>query len=145
MGCQGFLAKRELLKANYRPRFFHMDAVLELVKKNYNLFAFPKLTIKHQYVDSFRDYYKKIDKYVTNFLRFRKIRTYTYQTSNSCRLWALFLMMTGVEPLLQSLKGFAKIKDPAWFLHPLFCFTVPLISAWVFLKWKIRGSKEARV
>lgn len=136
MGCQGFLVKRKLvLKTHYQPMFFHMDMVYELVEKGNDLFAIIKLPISHQYVDSLGDYYQKIIRYTTNFLRFRKKRKYTYQVNFSRHFWTLFLMMTVVVPLFESIKGFFKIKDPAWFLHPLFCFTTPLVSGYAVLKW----------
>lgn len=139
LGAQGFLVKRELLlKTTYEPMFFHIDSILDLVRMGHNFFAMIKLSIEHQYTQSFLEYYQKLYRYTANFLRYRNMRRYTYFTSALRCSWALFLMMTVVVPFIESIKGFLKIRDFAWFLHPLFCFTTPFVSAYAVLKWRIR-------
>ena len=47
-------------------------------------------------------------------------------------LWFIFVTLTVIEPLCLSIRGYLKVRDVAWFLHPLVClmtlFTYGLLA-----------------
>jgi hypothetical protein len=48
--------------------------------------------------------------------------------------WKLLLFvfygLTIVKPLYDSLRGYLKIKDKAWFLHVVVCFAIIFVYGW---------------
>lgn len=135
MGAQGFIARRDIiLKGSWKPYFFHLDIVYELVEKGYNQFVFAKLPIEHQYIKSVSEFYEKLVRNMTLFLELEKYRKYKYDIGSFKFFFAILLMMSFFYPFFQALRGFLKKPDPAWFLHPLFCFTVPVMYLLIFSK-----------
>lgn len=134
LGAQGYLARKDrILKTNFSPYFFHLDSTYQLVERGYNQFIMAKLPIEHQYVKSISQFYLKLYRNLILFLKFRQFRQYTYDIGSARFFLALFLMLTLLYPLGQGLKGFLKKRDWAWFLHPLFSFTIPLMYAFIVL------------
>ena len=139
LGAQGYIVRREIIqKASYTPYFFHLDNAMELVQKGYNQFILAELPVEHAYVKSVKQFYKKLHRNITLYLELLDKRTYKYPVSRWKFLKALFLMLTIIYPLTQSLKGYTKKPDPAWLLHPPFCFTIPLLYAYVVSKSKLK-------
>jgi len=48
-------------------------------------------------------------------------------------------MVTFIKPTFDALKGYVRIRDRAWFLHPLFCFIVPSMYAGMFIKHRLKS------
>ncbi|MCK5548170.1 MAG: hypothetical protein KAI64_04100, partial [Thermoplasmata archaeon] len=48
--------------------------------------------------------------------------------------------LTVLKPLADSLRGFAKKKDYAWFLHPVVCF----MMLCTYGCWTLRGQRKTR-
>jgi hypothetical protein len=71
------------------------------------------------------------------FHRWREQRTYRWETSPLQLPLTVFSMVTLIRPLWDAGRGFFAVPDPAWFLHVWFSFAVPVVYAWVTLKWKI--------
>ena len=45
--------------------------------------------------------------------------------------------ITVVKPIFDSLRGFVKKKDYAWFLHPVVCWCMLVIySSWKLMSWE---------
>jgi len=142
MGAQGYIIRRKrVFEASWKPYFFHLDTTYELVEKGYTMFALSKLAIRHVYVSSIYEFYAKLYRNITLFLTLHAHRKYTYKVSKIQFLFTLLLMMSIVYPLWQSCKGYIKIHDKAWFLHPLFSFTVPVLYTFIVLKYKISTVK----
>ena len=59
-------------------------------------------------------------------------------------LWFLFASLTIVEPLLISMRGYRRIPDKAWFLHPMICLltvlTYTLVAVTILLRRLFRWS-----
>lgn len=139
LGSQGYLAsKKKIIQyADWKPYYFHLDSTYQIVAKGHNKFALMKLEVEHNYVNSFFMYHKKLYRNIMLFLRFQRYRTYTYEIGSLKFFLTVFIMISVVYPLLQSIKGYRIKPDIAWFLHPLFCFTVPFVYFYVFVKWNI--------
>lgn len=141
LGSQGFIGKRKLLfQTHIYPYYYHMDSLYELVKKKKNLFAIVKQGIIHQSTDNFWTFHRKFYRDALRFFQQRKQRRYLYQVTFGQQLLATLKMVSIVIPLCDSLKGFLKIKDLAWFWHPVLCQTTLWLTAWAFLKWRIHAT-----
>ena len=146
VGANGFIIKREILKkAKVDPKYyFHIDVVYDVVKKGYNTFAVVKNSIIHKTGDTLFSLLRKRNRYFT-LLYLTRVENRRYHIVSSNNYLKLFLFiifsLTLIQPSLVSLKGFLKKRDPAWFLHPIFCFTITLIYTkavfiYLFRKWR---------
>lgn len=139
IGAQGYMVRRkDILKTSWKPYFFHMDTAFELVAQGKNQFAMVKLAIEHRYAQSIAEFYTKLYRNLTLYLQLKRYRKYHYETSNAKFFTALLLMFSIVYPFSQSIRGYMKKRDIAWFLHPLFSFTVPIMYAFVMVVWHIK-------
>ena len=128
IGSVGFIIKKELLiKTNYYPKFSHLDCMMDLVNKNLRKFSMVKLDIIHLHSQTTKDFLSKLERNMNIFLRDRNERRYTWKTTKFRIFIATLQMSTFILPFYHSLKGFSKIKDFAWFLHPYICFRVSLM------------------
>lgn len=50
----------------------------------------------------------------------------------------IIFSVTFVIPLLQSIRGYLKIRDRAWFLHPIICFLMLVAYSFSEIKWVLR-------
>lgn len=130
LGANGFMIRRSLLKyAEADPEnFFHIDINYDLIKKGFNTYAFVKDDIIH---------YKntKVLEFIKFLIRRKKIMERQYFESLKKRRYAVFMnsqdkigllkfvlySVTVVKPLYDSFRGFIKIRDSAWFMHPFVC------------------------
>lgn len=135
VGAQGYIIrKNQLLKTTWKPYFFHLDTAYELVKMGNNEFIMTLFATEHKYVDSLLEYFGKLCRNMRLYMELKKYRTYAYNMNSLKLLRAIFLMMTFLYPFYQSINGFIKKPDRAWFLHPIFCFTVPILYGFVVIK-----------
>lgn len=141
LGANGFLVRRELLVNNAlidADHFFHIDVNVDLIKKGFTQYAFVKDDIIHL------TGYKNI----SNFLYRRKLfmEQFHYKKYNS-RRYSVFMpqdrvnlvifivySLTFVKPTYDALRGYLKIHDSAWFLHPFLCFGLLSIYGFVTIK-----------
>ena len=139
LGSIGFIIKKSLLlKTDYKPYFFHMDSMYDLVKQNYNKFAMMKLSIIHLHSGTIKDFILKLKRNAELFFKHQQERRYKYQTPKLTLILSLILMITFIKPFYDALRGYLKIKDKAWFLHPYLSFIIPLMYALIFIKWKLK-------
>lgn len=130
LGGNGSILRRNLLKyANTKKGyFFHIDIHVDLAKKGYTTYAFVKDTIIHLTDTSFISFLRRrryfIEKY--HFVDQSKRRYSIYDPKYDKLGLVLFVIYasTFILPLADSIRGFIKIRDSAWFLHPLMCFAV---------------------
>jgi glycosyltransferase involved in cell wall biosynthesis len=139
LGSQGFLTRKKLLmETNWKPFFFHMDSNYELVSRGYTKYAMVKEEIEHFHTDSIRTFIKKCKRNIDLFLLYEKRRKYKWQTPPARLIFTVLLMVTWVKPTYDAFRGFLKLPDIAWFLHPLFSFLIPIIYAFAVVKWKLK-------
>lgn len=140
IGSVGFTIKRDyLLKTNYKPVFSHLDCMQDLLKLGYNKFAMVKLDIIHLHSSSFKDFLGKLKRNLNIFIRDFDKRRYKWEAPFSKKILAAIAMATFLIPLYHSIRGFIKIRDIAWFIHPFVCFIVISMYSLMFLKWKVFG------
>lgn len=139
IGANGFVLRRKLLKfAKSDPKnFFHTDINYDLIQRGFNKYAIVKDDIIH---------YKRTK--ISYFIKFLIRRKYIMETQYferiSKRRYAVFIWktdilnlikfilfsLTFVKPSFDSIRGYLKVKDVAWFLHPIICFSFLIIYSW---------------
>lgn len=138
LGSQGYLTRRELVmkQTDWQPYFFHLDSVQQLVSQGHGQVVLLRKQVEHDYAETVGQFYRKLWRNLILFWQYREHRRYTYGLGSFRFIGTVLLMVTVIVPLLQALRGFLKRPDPAWFLHPLFCFTVPILYTAITLGWK---------
>ena len=137
VGANGFFIRKDiLLKANVSPRsYFHIDVVYDVVKKGYDRFAVVDTSIVHDTADTLFSLMSKRRRYLKElYLEKQLLRRYhivRWNKVGDVGMLGLFVMysVTIVQPLWLSIRGWLKIRDMAWFVHPVLCFLTTLVYA----------------
>ena len=136
IGANGTLYQTSFVQKHLKSDYFFDTDFLSSIKYSQPLyFAKVKNSIIHTYCESsFTKFLTKqkrrvIDLYChqRNLERSASVGTFGQQ------LLFLIYSLTLIYPIYHSLKGFAKLSDPAWFFHPLACFSTALIYSYYSL------------
>lgn len=139
VGSQGFLVKRSvMLKASWKPYLYHMDTNMELVMQGYNTYIMLKDTIIHDHSKCISHFIAKLKRNIRLFYSESQYRKYKYDISKGKMVKLGFVMGTFIIPFFSSIRGFLKLHDPAWFVHPWICFRVAVIYTVSTLKTMFR-------
>lgn len=149
IGANGFLVKRQVLmdNAGVAPGiYFDMDVNVDLIRNGYNTYAFVKDSILHLTgYGNIWNFLKRRSLFLTQY-RFgviaetrKKVRRYGgLSDSDVLRLiWTVVVCATFVVPLYDSVRGWRKIHDSAWFLHPVLCFVMVILYSFAVIKHNI--------
>lgn len=148
VGANGWLTRRDLLSTtHHHPFYFHIDSIYELIQMNHDIYAIVYTTIGHNHARSFQIFVKKLIRNAQLYFRiYKPIRKYKWYISRRRSPYALLAMVSLIIPLLDATAGYRKIKDKAWFLHPLACLCVLIgyVSVWMqyMLSHFLRRLKE---
>ncbi len=144
VGANGFLVNKEILKNNAKisPRYyFHIDVNVDLINKGYNKYAFVNDSILHLGGDvSLNKFFLRRMKFMKQFFSgdnktAAKRRYKIYKREDRLRLvYFILISITFIIPLIDSMRGYLRIKDKAWFLHPVICFGFVLVYGYVILE-----------
>lgn len=141
IGSQGFLTRRSLLlMTNWTPALFHVDSNLELVEAGHSLYAFLRRDVTHDYVRSISHLCCKLARNATLFYAQQGQRKHVWTVSRPALIRDLLIMMTLAVPLRDAWRGYRRLRDPAWFLHPLLCVYVPLMYVFLLARWRWQSS-----
>lgn len=142
LGDNGHMVRRSVINmVNKDPRIFlHTDAFFDLMCLGYNTYGAVKNSIIHEIGSSVLKLYQRRvrykERYRDSYVRKRVYLVFDYESSKD--RWNLFKFMffsfTFVQPFFRALRGYVKIREPAWFLHPIVCF----VSAVMYTKSEIR-------
>jgi glycosyltransferase involved in cell wall biosynthesis len=131
VGTNGCMMRRKTVmeNANVKPGWHYpIDVMVDTIMSGYNTYAFTKNSIIHE--TGSRGIY--------SFLKRRLIfmRQYHFE-DNSKRRFSVYMKgdlpkllvfilyaVTIVKPLYDSIRGFIRIPDIAWFIHPIMCFGI---------------------
>lgn len=137
LGSNGFFARREYIlkgKADME-HFFHIDVPFDILKYGLDKYAVVKDVVIHDTAVDLLTFVQKRAKYMKlHYQKRSHERRYKVfdpdRTKDVLRLIVFILCScTFIQPLYVSVKGYMKIKDPAWFLHPIFCFSMVVTYA----------------
>jgi len=141
LGSNGFLIRRSILfaHANCKPDyFFHIDVNVDLIRKGYATYGFVKDVVIHN----------TDERGIINFLRRRKLfvdkyhlakidnRRYSvYEKKDIWKLiYFIIIALTVIKPTIDALKGYRRIRDTAWFIHPIMTFAICLVYGYTIMK-----------
>lgn len=129
IGCNGFLVKKSAFKKLQckSENFFHIDANYDLIGKGLNCYGIVKTTIMHATSDTFVKSIKKRIRYMQVYRQ--QVGTHRkYKVFDSTKTQDVFnliklVVFTGTffKLFYDSAKGYLKVKDRAWFIHPFVC------------------------
>lgn len=141
IGSNGCLERRSFLVkySRYDPdHHFPIDVLVDLLPHGLNEYGFVKTSIIHITGHSgIISFLKRRLKFV-NVYHFQDYSRRRYSVvmpgdEPQVVLYTIY-SLTLIGPLLESLKGFIRLPDPAWFLHPLMCFFTTVIYTYTTLK-----------
>lgn len=126
--------KNIIKKVNKNPaEYLHTDAFSRLIELGYNTFGAVNNSIIHVQKPNIIDYLKsRIANKETFYDKNRGKRKYLLFNWHSLQdqlnlIRYVFLSCTFIVPLIESVKGYRRIRDKAWFLHPLICFLIVIV------------------
>lgn len=138
-GSHGYMIRKEsFLQTNWKPYLFHLDSTIDLIKKGHNIFGFIKYGIIHDNADNFRHMVRKLKRNADLYLKYRDRRRYKYNINFVRLVLAIFIMITFVVPSIESLYGFYKKRDIAWFLHPILCLIIVFVYVYSVTSYTIK-------
>ncbi len=137
LGSNGFLIQKSLLFAHAKTDpelFFHIDVNVDLIRKGFKKYALVKDTIIHGTSErGIINYLKRRALFVGKYhLQDMAHRRYSvYEKKDFFRLLVfLVIALTFVKTFIDSLRGFMKVRDAAWFLHPIITFLLFIVYAY---------------
>lgn len=130
MGDNGFLIRTDVCrKAVIKDRsFYHTDIYARLLHMGYDTVAVVKNDIIHVSRSNMFDQVVrrvKVKEYFTDELKGKRDYLVYDPSSRTDRFNLIIYIvcsLTLLQPLYISVKGYLKIKDIAWFLHPIMCY-----------------------
>jgi len=145
LGGNGAAIRRKLLlkEAKANPEsFFHIDVNVDLIRKGFNEYAIIKDSIIHlanNKVIPFllrRKYF--IEKYHFEDMSKRRYSIYEPKKDRLSLFLFILFSITFVKPTFDSIRGFIKIHDIAWFIHPFMCICMVFLYGFPTVKEEIK-------
>jgi glycosyltransferase involved in cell wall biosynthesis len=163
IGANGFLIRRSVLLSAFAPNpkpptasisfpdyLFDIDVIYDLHNSanstNSIRFAKVKTGIIHIFSGDIKTFARKQRRRIRDYLYYNKlgVRKYPWKRISKTKLLKFILYCLIVIPLLiQSLRGYIKRLDNAWFFHPIACW----LTLWEYGRGKIGeifGVRELR-
>jgi hypothetical protein len=132
IGANGTLFEKSFLENEVEDYLFDIDIIANKSERQCLKFAKIKIGIVHLYCGSnIKKFFRKQKRRVRDYLYYqeKKVRKYPWKDQNKAgMLKFIFYTIMVIPLLLQSLVGFFKKPDFAWFFHPVAC----LITLWVY-------------
>lgn len=147
LGDNGFIIRKEILmKARCSPEeYFHIDVNYDLVKLGFDTYGIVKTDILHVTGERFFNFFRKRMRYMEE-LYLRDSSRRRYKIYKPAERWKLIkyivYSLTLVEPTFRSIKGYLRIRDWAWFLHPLMCWIMMVVYGYVTVKWQVAAIRR---
>ncbi|MEK9207728.1 MAG: glycosyltransferase family 2 protein [Patescibacteria group bacterium] len=150
LGSNGSIIRKEFLnlKKLSADTFFHTDILFDLLKQGRDTHAVVDTAVLHATSTTLKKHLQKRQGYMRlhhlQMLSKRRFKIFDYRSIRDWVKLAGFIIIstTGVIPLAESLWGYRKTKDNAWFLHPLVCFSFLLIYGQAILVHAFYGHPD---
>ncbi len=132
MGDNGFMIRKQVLKkVVFKSKtYFHTDAFRMLLDLGYDTYGVTKNSIIHTTKSNMINTVMRriqVKRHFSDDLR--GTRKYLVFNWHSTKDWInlfvyIFFSLTLIQPLIFSIRGYKKIPDIAWFLHPVMCIVM---------------------
>jgi len=132
LGDNGFFIRRDILLRADIDHYYHIDVCQDLFNKGYNTYAIVNTSIWHRTGGNIIKFFYKRYKYADKFLHNRRWHMITRDD-----LWGVKMFVIATLSLLtltESVMGYRKINDLAWFLHPLICLLTLITYGLLYLR-----------
>ena len=134
LGTNGCMMRRDIVFENAKispSDHYPIDVMTDVIMRGFNKFAFVKNSLMHATgARGLAFFLKRRLKFMREY-HFEDLSRRRYSVYMPGDFWKLakfiFISVTFVKPTLDSLKGFIKLHDIAWFIHPIMCFGVTLM------------------
>ena len=142
LGANGFLVRRKILMENATVgigKYLHIDVTVDLINKGFNKFAFVKDTIIHETNSKGLLTFMKrrkhfMEKYYFQDFSERRYSVFVFPKDLPGLIYFVFISITFVKPFYDALRGFIRIPDVAWFIHPIMCFGMTVVYSYTTIK-----------
>lgn len=151
LGSNGFMVRRTLLFAHADvdvDNFFHIDVHVDLIKKGFHTYAMIKDTHMHKTDDrGILDFLKRRVLFIELYhfgekgLSMKSNRRYSvYESKDMIKLiYTVVISLTLVKPIVDSVRGYIKKPDIAWFVHPVMCVGIVISYGLGIMKHVIKS------
>jgi len=128
IGDNGFFIKKSVIESTDLDNYYHIDNAVEALSGN--ILAFLDGEIKHNTGGNIFHFFAKRYRYGLQhaFNPTRRWHLVDFRKPKDIvrLMWFILCSLTLIHPLLTSLRGYLKIRDVAWFYHPLVCFATTI-------------------
>lgn len=146
LGDNGQMVLRSVMnKVNDDPKkYLHLDTFAKMFDLGYDTCGVVKSSVIHVITpDIWRMVTRRIQIKNTFFDKRRGKRRFLIYDKNSAKdrinlLKYIVFSLLIIPTLYQSIKGYLKIRDNAWFLHPIICFLMLFAYGFSEVKWAIK-------
>jgi len=133
IGANGFVLRRDMLeKVDWDPYFFDIDIMHQAIEAGHRHVAKVECGIVHLYCSSLKDFVRKQDRRVRDYLFFRAEdqRSYPWATQRKRGILVFCISTVLLFPLIiQALRGRRRQADRAWLYHVPVCWITLLVYA----------------
>jgi glycosyltransferase involved in cell wall biosynthesis len=147
MGANGYLVRAEPFRTIVTGDYvFDIDSVGALARHGFDVVARVDVPIGHLFAPTYRDFARKTRRRARDFLYYNRLGNRTYPWFRFRRGMVLFVLasVTTIPLVVQSLIGYTRKRDRAWWFHPLACWTTLAIYGWEVLRVRIRPERLTR-
>lgn len=142
IGANGTIYRKSFLKSVIIGNFlFDIDLVHKYLDRHQYLYiAKVKIGIIHTFCESsIKKFIRKQNRRLVDYYGYKKIRKYNWSSINNfCIPKFIFYTLLIFPSFIDSIKGFIKKPDLAWFFHPLACFLSLFVYGLVTIKYKLK-------
>ena len=141
IGDNGFFVRKSVILESNIDDYYHIDNPYESMLQGNDAYAVVRQRIVHNTGGNIFHFFAKRYRYGLQhaFNPNRRWHLVDFRKPKDIArlIWFVVTSFTFVEPLMLSIRGYRKIRDKAWFLHPLVCFltliTYSLLCAHIVL------------
>lgn len=146
LGDNGHMFLKSAMKkvAKDPKHYMHTDAFSELLNLGYDTFGVVKNSLIHAQIPNLIQSAKRRVEVKEKFYdKYRGKRKYLVYNPNSLHdrinlVKYIFFSLTIIVPLMESIRGYFKIRDRAWFLHPIICLLMVTGYGISEIRWFIK-------
>lgn len=149
IGTNGTLMRRKLVLHNANAsaeNHYPIDVLVDVLLKGYTKFAIVKNSIIHlTHSKGFWNFIKRKKRFVEQYhFEDKSKRRWSVVMRSDWNRVSLYVLysLTLIFPIIESIKGYLKKPDIAWFMHPVMCVATTLIYGYVTIKYALFPPKE---
>ena len=137
MGANGSLIRRSALEeAEIGDYHFDIDVIYQLVCKGHTRVAMVKRGIIHLFCPNLRTYARKQRRRIKDFLHYNRLglRDYPHQKYFWGYVSFTVCCLLVFPLIMQSMLGYVRKQDRAWFIHPIICWLTLTAYGWATVR-----------